>query len=98
MTPNGLFRVVWTGLLLERIEAWGTQARETGTFQEFAATWRTIQTRLKRNPREWGEFLRHYEHLDLEEYLGALAPFVVRYTVHHSELLVFVVDVTRLSP
>jgi hypothetical protein len=66
------------------------RAKAKGRFDELAQSIRGINTRLEWIPLDFGEPLQVFIHLGIEEYIGCVAPLVVRYDVDEQRHIVYV--------
>jgi hypothetical protein len=66
------------------------RARAKGRFAEVAQAIRDIDTRLAWIPLDFGEPLRAFGHLGIQEYIGTIAPLVVKYGVDEERYIVYV--------
>ena len=94
-TPSGNgasgYKVTESQAVLRQVRRLG--ASLTGqTRRRYTAALRSIRQRLRTNPRGFGEYLHPLRNLQLDIYVGSIAPLAIRYGVHQHLKLVFVAE------
>ena len=84
------YRVVYAERCREATSQLLARAAAKGQFAEIAQAVRDIHTRLEWIPLDFGEPLRDFIRLGLQERLGAIAPLVVTYGVDEGRRIVYV--------
>ena len=92
------FRVVYSGACREEVRNVLQRAVAKGRSAEIGRAIADIDTRLKWIPLDFGEPLRDYLDLELQELVGMVQPFVVTYAVDESRRLVYVLIPFKLLP
>jgi hypothetical protein len=94
MSPGqgGLFRLVHSEALRQRVRRMIHHARERGITQELGSELRAIQDRLATDPETWGEEEAEYRYLGMRGRHAVTGMFHVRFAVHPTDRLVFVQD------
>lgn len=88
--PSFRYRVVYSELCRNKTKDLLARANAAGRFNEFAKLLRDINARLEWIPLDFGEPLRDYLELEIKEYIGVLAPLVLKYGVDEARRIVFV--------
>jgi hypothetical protein len=81
----------------ERIKALHLQAASKGKGHQFIDALRAILSRLRDNPKDFGERVYRLPALKLVIYHAVIAPVAVDYGVHEDEALVFIRGITLLG-
>jgi hypothetical protein len=101
MTPSGGngagYRVVYPEGVRQQVRNMRASLPSVEARRRFDHTVRTIHQRLRNDPLVFGEPVRHLDAAQLNLRLGGVAPLVVRFAVHDTRPLVFVVEVFLLS-
>jgi hypothetical protein len=84
------YRVVYSDWCRETTRQLLARAAAKGRLVQFAQAVRDIERRLQWIPLDFGEPLRDFVKLGVQERLGSVAPLVVRFGVDEANRLVFV--------
>jgi hypothetical protein len=85
-----VYKVDYSTALKDRIKALHLQASSKGKGHQFIDALRAILTRLRDNPKDFGERLYRLPALKLVIYHAVIAPIAVDYGVHEEKALVFI--------
>jgi hypothetical protein len=91
------YKVVESQAVLRQVRRLGAGLIGQAARRRYTAALRLIRQRLRTNPREFGEYLHPLRSLQLDVYVGSIAPLAVRYGVHQQLKLVFVAEYTLMS-
>lgn len=75
----------------------GRRASELGILDAILGAYKTLDRRLKQDPRVFGDRYGRFAHAKLDLYIGVAAPIVAHYGVHDEEQRVIVQAVKVLS-
>ncbi len=84
------YRVVYSGRCRNEIRRALERAQARGRFAVVAQALREIDRRLHWIPLDFGQPIQDYSGLALTEYIGVVAPFVVKYGVDEARRIVHV--------
>ncbi len=84
------YRVAYSGLCRNRARELLTHAYAAGQLDELAQAIREIHRRLEWIPLDFGEPLRDYAALGIQERIGTVPPLVVKFAVDEVRHIVFV--------
>lgn len=87
------YRLAYSGVIMDRLKSLAASAEELGLAAEFAATLRFITTRLKSDPRGWGNRLYDYHHLGMAHFYNRHSLLIVDYAVHDASRTVHIQNV-----
>lgn len=91
------FGIVYSGRVIESLEAAGERAKAVGRVREVEAAARLVDRWLRADPETMGEPYRVHKSRELTEYIGFVGPLIVRYNIHHATKTVYVVFPVRVA-
>jgi hypothetical protein len=92
------YRVVYSGLCRDSTRQLLARAAAKGLFMEVAQVVRDINTRLEWIPLDFGDPLRDFVHLGIQERIGVIPPLVVIYGVDETRRIIYVSLPFKLLP
>jgi hypothetical protein len=84
------YRVVYSELCREATRQLLARAVAKGRITEVARAVGDVERRLQWIPLDFGEPLKDFVHLGIKEYIGVLAPLVVKFSVDEDRRIVYV--------
>jgi hypothetical protein len=92
------YRVAYSGLCLQEVEQLLLRARAKGRFAEIAEALRDVHHRLEWIPLDFGDPLKDFVYLGVQERLGIRPPLVVTFAVDEARRIVHVNFPFKLLP
>jgi hypothetical protein len=92
------YRVAYSGVCRDRARELMSRASLSGRSAELAQAIRDIDTRLKWIPLDFGEPLRDFPQLGLQERIASVPPLVVTFAVDEARHIVYVARPFTLLP
>jgi hypothetical protein len=88
--PDSPFHVGYSGRVRTALKEMAQRAQTAGVRAKMLDALRAIDTRLRQDPRTFGEATYNYNHLKLVLHVAIYSPLVVQFTVHEELPQVFV--------
>ena len=92
------YRVIYSGAYRDELRNLLRRAVPKGRSVEIRLAATDVHTRLEWIPLDFGDPLRDYVDLDLQERIGTIPPLVVTYAVDEARRLVYVLLPFKLLP
>jgi hypothetical protein len=96
--PEQKYTISKTLRAADQIREMGKEAKQSGALTSFQAAWMVIISKLEKEPKSWGDPVRHAAHPDGIFFRGIQRPFVVHYVVYERNRKVVVYEVGSLPP
>lgn len=90
---RGKYRVVYFGVVRERLTVLAGKAKSLGLLAEYGAVLKRIDERLAANPIGWGEESRRLEATGIRLFRAAAVFLMVYYGVDQSRKIVYVKEI-----